>query len=73
LTDGAVGNTGKLIDLVKQNSSKARMHTYGIGSGVSIELVKGCAKAGRGTCTFIEEAKDIENKVLSSLRKDCMG
>ena len=49
------------------------MHTYGIGSGVSIDLVKGCAKAGNGTCTFIENSNDIENKVLSSLQKDNRG
>ena len=67
LTDGAVYDTASVVDLVKRHAQKARMHTYGIGSGVSIDLVKGCAKAGNGTCTFIEDSRDIENKVLSSL------
>ena len=45
LTDGAVGNTQGVIDLVKRNSSNMqRVHTFGIGSGASQYLITECAK-----------------------------
>ncbi len=40
LTDGAVGNTSQVIDLIKTNSENNKVHTFGIGSGASTELVK---------------------------------
>ena len=35
LTDGAVGNTDNVIELIKKNNSSNRVHTFGIGQGVS--------------------------------------
>ena len=35
LTDGAVGNTSQVIDLIKTNSWNNKVHTFGIGSGAS--------------------------------------
>lgn len=35
LTDGAVGNTHQVIDLIKTNSENHKVHTFGIGSGAS--------------------------------------
>ena len=46
------------------------MHTFGIGSGVSTELIVECAKAGNGNHTFIYDLDEIESKVISSLQKN---
>jgi len=35
LTDGAVSNTNQVIDLIKANAGTTRVHTFGIGNGVS--------------------------------------
>ena len=46
------------------------MHTFGIGSGASTELIKDCAKAGQGHYSFIYKLEEIETKVIESLQKD---
>jgi hypothetical protein len=46
------------------------VHTFGIGSGASTELIKNCAKAGHGHYTFINDLNEIEKKVMESLQKD---
>jgi len=41
LTDGAIWDTQQVVRLVEQNSSlDQRVHTFGIGSGASEELIK---------------------------------
>lgn len=40
LTDGAVSNTQLVVDLVRKHSETTRVHTFGIGTGVSTALVK---------------------------------
>lgn len=54
LTDGAVLNAEKVIDLIKNNcTGKSRLHTFGIGSGADERLIKGCAFSGKGNFSFI--------------------
>ena len=48
LTDGAVYNTEQIVDLVKQNFTRCKVHTFGIGEGASVDLIKNCARAGQG-------------------------
>ena len=40
-----------------------RVFTFGIGSGVSTELVKGIARAGNGRAEFVYEGERIQPKV----------
>lgn len=70
MTDGAVSNTDAVVQLVKQNNNTSKVHTFGIGSGVSTELVKNCAVAGYGHYSFIYNLDEIESKVMSALQKD---
>lgn len=39
------------------------MFTFGIGSGVSTELVKGIARAGNGRAEFVYEGERMQPKV----------
>ena len=51
------------------NQEKATVHTFGIGNGVSQDLVRNAAKAGNGTCTFVSEMGTLKAKVIVAL--DC--
>jgi len=68
LTDGAVSNSQACIDIAKQNSTTARVFTLGIGAGADRHLVKGMARAGKGSAVFATEGEDIASKVLRQLK-----
>jgi len=68
LTDGEISNTEQVIDLVKRNSSRARLFSLGIGNSVSHHLVEGIARAGKGTSFFVVEGERIEKNVLKQLK-----
>lgn len=58
------------MKLIRDNNINSRVHTFGIGSGVSTELIKDSALAGMGHCSFINNLDEIEKKVLEALQKD---
>ena len=70
LTDGAVNNTELVVDFIRDNRDFWKVHTFGIGSGVSTDLVKQSAVAGGGHYFFIKHAQDIEKKVMEALSKN---
>lgn len=70
LTDGEVSNTQVIVDLIEKNREKCHVHTFGIGSGASTELVRNCAIAGNGHFSFILKIEEIEQKVVGALYKD---
>lgn len=68
LTDGEVGNTEDVVNLVGQNSHNSRVFTFGVGHGASTSLIKNVAKAGAGRATFIKDQKDnMKAKVIRAL------
>lgn len=67
LTDGGVSNTEGVIELVRTNTRHSRVHTIGIGSGVSEALIKGCAEKGKGKHIFISELEDPSEKIIQLL------
>jgi hypothetical protein len=71
LTDGAVSNTELVVDLIRQHSVNGgtKVHTFGIGSGVSTELVKRAAMAGCGHFYFINDMQEIDRKVIDAVQK----
>ncbi|XP_046842399.1 von Willebrand factor A domain-containing protein 5A-like [Xenia sp. Carnegie-2017] len=69
LTDGSIGNTDSVIQLVKKNSNNSRCFSFGIGSGASTTLVKGIAQAGKGAAEFIISGERMQPKVIRSLKK----
>lgn len=69
LTDGQVGNVQQIVDFVGQNTNKARVHTFGIGSGCDRNLVKETANAGRGSASFAEDgSSDLRGLVIKALK-----
>ncbi|KYQ92222.1 type A von Willebrand factor domain-containing protein [Tieghemostelium lacteum] len=68
LTDGGVSDRASLISFVR-NEPHVRMFTFGIGSGVDIDLVTGLSQASRGHYELITDINTMEAKVLKLLRK----
>ncbi|XP_027900800.1 von Willebrand factor A domain-containing protein 5A-like isoform X6 [Xiphophorus couchianus] len=67
-TDGEVGNTKEVTDLVKKNADSHRCFSFGIGEGASSALINGMAKDGGGHAQFITGADRMQPKVMQSLR-----
>ncbi|KAM9318293.1 von Willebrand factor A domain-containing protein 5A-like isoform 2-T3 [Pholidichthys leucotaenia] len=67
-TDGEVGNTKEVIDLVKKNADSHRCFSFGIGEGASTALINGLAKESGGHAQFITGTDRMQPKVMQSLR-----
>ncbi|KAK1900322.1 von Willebrand factor A domain containing protein 5A [Dissostichus eleginoides] len=67
-TDGEVGNTKEVINLVEKNSGSHRCFSFGIGGGASSALINGLAKEGGGHAQFITGTDRMQPKVMQSLR-----
>uniref|UniRef100_A0AAZ3RCN7 von Willebrand factor A domain-containing protein 5A-like n=1 Tax=Oncorhynchus tshawytscha TaxID=74940 RepID=A0AAZ3RCN7_ONCTS len=67
-TDGEVGNTKEVLDLVKANAGSHRCFSFGIGEGASSALISGVAKQGGGHSQFITGQDRMQPKVMQSLR-----
>ncbi len=68
LTDGEVSDTNAIVDLVRRSIKHSRVHTSGVGKGVSKELIRECARAGKGNHAFISESGNLNKKVSQLLR-----
>ena len=68
LTDGAVSNTDAVVKLVKQNTKNSRVHAIGIGNGVSLNLIQGCAEAGKGKSILIQNEENPNKKIIGLLQ-----
>ncbi|XP_045070167.1 von Willebrand factor A domain-containing protein 5A isoform X1 [Coregonus clupeaformis] len=67
-TDGEVGNTKEVLDLVKTNAGSHRCFSFGIGEGASTALISGVAKQAGGHAQFITGQDRMQPKVMQSLR-----
>ena len=68
ITDGDVSNSSECINLVNKHSSNNRVFTLGIGSSADRHLVKGMARAGRGTSVFTDFNENVSGKVVKQLK-----
>eukprot|EP00358_Blepharisma_japonicum_P000490 CAMPEP_0202947418 /NCGR_PEP_ID=MMETSP1395-20130829/11580_1 /ASSEMBLY_ACC=CAM_ASM_000871 /TAXON_ID=5961 /ORGANISM="Blepharisma japonicum, Strain Stock R1072" /LENGTH=752 /DNA_ID=CAMNT_0049648657 /DNA_START=120 /DNA_END=2378 /DNA_ORIENTATION=+ len=72
LTDGAVSNPEAVVNLIRQNSKSATVHSVGIGNEVSTFLIKESAKAGGGVSSFVSGLEELSKKVIYALEKCLM-
>uniref|UniRef100_A0A4W3HRT9 von Willebrand factor A domain containing 5B2 n=1 Tax=Callorhinchus milii TaxID=7868 RepID=A0A4W3HRT9_CALMI len=68
LTDGSMGNTAKIIELVRKNLS-IRCFSYGLGPNACKRLLHGVAKVTGGTVEFFKEGERLQPKLIKSLKK----
>lgn len=65
-----MSNTDEIINFANNNKNKARIHTFGIGSGCDKNLVEKTAKAGRGSSSFAADSdSNISGLVVEALRR----
>ncbi|XP_054547368.1 von Willebrand factor A domain-containing protein 5B1 isoform X2 [Talpa occidentalis] len=69
ITDGAVNNTGKVLELVRNHAFSTRCYSFGIGPSVCRRLVKGLATVSKGSAEFLVEGERLQPKMVKSLKK----
>ncbi|KAJ8390152.1 hypothetical protein AAFF_G00110260 [Aldrovandia affinis] len=69
LTDGAVSNTGKVIELVRSHARFTRCYSFGIGQNACRRLVIGVSTVSKGTAEFLAEGERLQPKMIKSLKK----
>uniref|UniRef100_A0A8C8S8M8 von Willebrand factor A domain containing 5B1 n=1 Tax=Pelusios castaneus TaxID=367368 RepID=A0A8C8S8M8_9SAUR len=69
LTDGAVSNTGKVIELVRNHSFSTRCYSFGIGQNACRRLVRALAAVSKGSAEFLAEGERLQPKMIKSLKK----
>jgi hypothetical protein len=67
LTDGCVANSQSCIELINKHNDEFRVHSLGIGNGVSKAFIEGCGQAGKGSSNFAVEITEISKKVIKAL------
>ena len=50
--------------MVRKSTKYCRVHTIGIGNGASLDLIDGCAKAGKGKSTMISDNENPSSKII---------
>ncbi len=63
LTDGAVGNEGELVALIRARLADRRLFTIGIGSAPNSFFLTKAAQYGRGTFTYIGDVREVAEKM----------
>ena len=64
MTDGEVSNPQSVIELAKMNSDTSSVHSFGLGSGCTRDLIIKVAEAGRGSYSFVLESDNLNKKVI---------
>jgi ubiquitin len=70
LTDGEVFDPQECVSAIEENNQHFSVHTFGIGSGASTELINDCARAGRGKAYYTgDNADGLKRMVVDALCK----
>ncbi|XP_071608604.1 von Willebrand factor A domain-containing protein 5B2 [Heliangelus exortis] len=68
-TGVAVGNTGRILRLLRRQASTVRCFSFGMGPQACRRLLKGMAKVSRGHAEFLSPAERLQPKLIKSLKK----
>ncbi|KAJ7324700.1 hypothetical protein JRQ81_017720, partial [Phrynocephalus forsythii] len=68
-TGATVGNTGRVIELLRRQSSTVRCFTFGLGSSACQRLLRGLARVSRGRAEFLDPGERLQPKLIKSLKK----
>ncbi len=63
ITDGAVGNESQLFQTITHRLGDSRLFAVGIGSAPNRYFMRGAARKGRGTFTFIGSPSQVESRM----------
>jgi len=70
LTDGEIDSPRQVIELASKNADKVKIHSFGIGTESSRNVIVEVAKAGRGSASFVDEnSDDLKGLVITALKK----
>nr|XP_057940375.1 von Willebrand factor A domain-containing protein 5B1 [Doryrhamphus excisus] len=69
LTDGAVSDTGKVIELVRSHARYIRCFTFGIGQSTCRRMVQQLATVSKGTAEFLAQGERLQPRMIKSLKK----
>ncbi|XP_074074342.1 von Willebrand factor A domain-containing protein 5B1 isoform X2 [Macrotis lagotis] len=69
LTDGAVNNTGKVLELIRNHAFTTRCYSFGIGPKACPRLVQGLAAVSKGSAEFLGQEERFQPKMIRSLKK----
>lgn len=69
VTDGSVSNEQELFDLIHQHLGDSRLFTVGIGSAPNSRFMRGAARLGRGTYTYIGDVFQVKKYMGELLQK----
>lgn len=69
ITDGSVGNEAGIVALIQHRLGDARLFTVGIGAAPNAWFMQEAAAAGRGSYTFIAEARQVGERMVELFRK----
>eukprot|EP01016_Furgasonia_blochmanni_P041762 TRINITY_DN546_c0_g5_i2.p1 TRINITY_DN546_c0_g5~~TRINITY_DN546_c0_g5_i2.p1 ORF type:complete len:571 (+),score=185.52 TRINITY_DN546_c0_g5_i2:106-1818(+) len=67
LTDGDVSNGKQIISTIQKNAKDVRFYSIGIGNGISPYLIKGIARAGKGTFELVKDNSNLRIKAKRML------
>ncbi len=57
------------MEVIKQNSNLNRIHSIGIGNGVSEYLINESAKKGKGLSIFIKDNENMSDLIVDLLER----
>ena len=60
MTDGAVSDSSRVIDLAKRNKAQARVFALGLGASASRHLVKGIARYTIGKLIHVSQLDELD-------------
>ncbi|NXG40308.1 VW5B1 protein, partial [Dromaius novaehollandiae] len=69
LTRGAAGDTGKVLELLRNHACSTRCYSFGIGREPCRRLVRGLAAVSKGSAEFPAEGERLQPKMIKSLKK----